>query len=111
MGGFGPRGLMVAARSGELETGAVLQPLVAQFVETGRRDQEPFGGGEGVEPAVVEGRENFLNEERGNAVSELLFFIAAKVACLGGAAPPKFIALRPWLRRVQRASRSGFSKR
>jgi len=80
VGGLGPGCFVVAAGRGELEAGSVLQPLVAQFIKAGRTDHEPLGGGEGVECAVVEGGEDFLNEECGNAVSELLFFIAARVA-------------------------------
>jgi hypothetical protein len=38
-----------------------------------------LGGGESVEGAGVKGLEDFLNVERGNAVSQLLFFIGASV--------------------------------
>lgn len=100
---FGPGFLVVTARGGELETGTVLKPSVAQLIKTSRTDHQPLGGGNGIEGAVVEGGQDFLGKERGNTVSELLFFIEANVA-EGGAAPkpPKFIALRPRLRRVQR---------
>ena len=87
MCGFEPGSFMIAPRSGELEAGAILQPLVAQRIEAGRRDHQSLGGGEGIEGAVIEGAQDFLDEECWNAVSELLFFIAATVAHLGGRCP------------------------
>lgn len=76
MDGLGPGGLMVAAGRSQLETGTVLQPLVAQLVKASGADQQPLGGGEGIERAGIEGGEDFLDIEGGNTVSELFFFIA-----------------------------------
>lgn len=66
-----PRGAVIAAGGGRLKAGAVLKPLMAQLVEPGGADQEPLGGGGGVEGAVVEGGEHFPDEEGGDTVSEL----------------------------------------
>ena len=76
---LGPGFFVVAAGGTELKARAVLKPLMAELVETGGTDHEPLGGGEGVERAVVEGAEDFPEVERGNAVSQLLFFIPARV--------------------------------
>jgi hypothetical protein len=66
--GLGPRGLMVAAGRLWLKGPLVVQPLMAQLVEPGRGELESLGGGEGVELAVVEGGQDFLNVERRDAV-------------------------------------------
>jgi hypothetical protein len=68
VGGGRPRGVMVAARGLRLEGPVVLQPLMAQLVKPGRAEVKPLGGGEGIEPTVVEGGENFLDVERRNTV-------------------------------------------
>jgi hypothetical protein len=73
---FWPEFFVVATGGSQLKAGAVLEPLMAQLVETGRTDHEPLGGGEGVERAVIEGGEDLLDVEGRDAVSELLFFIA-----------------------------------
>jgi hypothetical protein len=83
MNGLGPCRSVVAARGVELEAGAVVQPLVAQLIQAGGADQQPLGGGGSVEGAVIEGGEDFLNEEGGNTVCELLFFIGARVTNWG----------------------------
>ena len=59
---------MIAARGLGLEGTAVLQPLVAQLVNPGWAEVQPLGGGEGIEPTVVEGGEDFLDVERRNTV-------------------------------------------
>lgn len=79
MSGLGPGSFMIAAGGGEFEGGSVLQPLMTQFIEAGRTDQKPLGSRQGVERAVVESGEDFLDVECGNAVSELWFFIGARV--------------------------------
>jgi hypothetical protein len=62
-----------------------------------------LGGGEGVERAVVEGGEDFLDVKGGNAVSELVFFIAARVTNWGRCPQaPEVYRFGPWLRGVQR---------
>jgi hypothetical protein len=111
VGGLRPGSFVVAARGGQVETGAILQPLMAQLVEAGRTDQEPLGGGEGGKRAVVEGGEDFLDEECGNAVSELLFFIAAQSSRLG-ALPPSPRRLPHWalVERGSAEEKSGFRK-
>jgi hypothetical protein len=81
--GFGPRFFVVAARGSQLESCAVLEPLMAQLIEAGRTDHEALGRSEGIEGAVVEGAENLLSEESRNTVSKLLFFIAARLAHWG----------------------------
>lgn len=63
-----PRGVMVAARGLRLEGTAVLQPLMAQLVKPGRTEVKSLGGGEGIQPTVIEGGEDFLDVERWNAV-------------------------------------------
>jgi hypothetical protein len=68
VGGGRPRGVMVAARELRLEGTAALQPLMAQLVKPGRAEVKPLGGGEGIQPTVVEGGEDFLDVERRNAV-------------------------------------------
>lgn len=107
--GLGPRGFVVAAGGSQMEAGAILEPLVAQLVEAGRTDQEPLGGGEGVERAGVEGGKDFLNEERGNTVSELLFFIAARVAAWGRCPQaPEVYRIEALVERGSAAEKSGF---
>jgi hypothetical protein len=58
---------MVAARGLRLEGTTVLQPLMAQLVKPGRTEVKALGGGEGIQPTVVEGGEDFLDVERRNA--------------------------------------------
>lgn len=76
LSGGWPGCFVVAARRGRLEALAVLKPLVAQLIETRGTDHEPLGGSDGVQGAVIEGGENFPDVEVGDAVSELMFFIA-----------------------------------
>lgn len=78
--GFRPGRLVIASGGSQLEARAILQPLMAQGIKAGRADHQPLGGGESVKGTGVEGLEDFLNVERGNAVSQLLFFIGASVA-------------------------------
>ena len=70
-----PRGVVVAARRLRLEGPVVLQPLMAELVKTGRAQMQSLGGGAGIELAVVEGRQDFLDIERRDAMGELGFFI------------------------------------
>ena len=83
VGGFGPGGVMVAAGAMRRETALVEQPLVAQLIKAGAPDHQAFGGRLGVECAVVEGGEDLLDVECGEAMSQLLFFIAATIADWG----------------------------
>ena len=53
------------------------EPLVTQFIEPGAANHQPLGGGGGVELAGIEGGEDVLDVEGGNAVSELFLFIGA----------------------------------
>jgi hypothetical protein len=76
---------MVAARGLEGEGFLVGEPVMAQFVETGAADHQAFGGRTGIKLAGVEGSEDFLGVEVGDAVSEL-FFIRADYRL--GALPP-----------------------
>ena len=46
----------------------ILQPLMAQLVKTSRAEVESLGGGEGIELAVVEGGQDFLDVERRDTV-------------------------------------------
>ena len=46
----------------------ILQPLMAPLVETSRAEVESLGGGEGIELAVVEGGQDFLDVERRDTV-------------------------------------------
>jgi len=69
VGGGRPRGVVVAPRGLRLEGTVVLQPLMAQLVKTSQAEMEPLGGRAGIEVAVVEGGQDFLNIERRNAVS------------------------------------------
>lgn len=80
---FGPRAFVVAARAGQLEARGVLQPLMSQLVEPGRAQHEPLGGRESVEFALIEGAKDFLDEEGGDTVGQLLFFIAARIVRWG----------------------------
>jgi hypothetical protein len=54
---------VIAAGGGGLKTVAILQPLMAQLIEPGGADQEALGSGGGVEGAVVEGGQDFPDEE------------------------------------------------
>src|SRR2546427_13006283 len=102
---------MVATGGGQLEAAAILKPLVAQLVEAGRANHEPLGGGEGIERAVVEGSEDLLDIETGDAVSELLFFIAARVANWGGwPQAPEGYCIGALVGRGQRRRKSGLRK-
>ena len=83
MNGLGPGFLVVATGGSQLETGAVLEPLMAQLIEAGGTDHQPLGGGEGVECAGIKGGEDFLNVEGGGAVRELLLFIVASITAWG----------------------------
>ena len=69
VGGGRPRGVVVAAGGLRLEGTVVLQPLMAQLVKTSPAEVEPLGGRTGIKLAVIEGGQDFLNVERGNAVS------------------------------------------
>jgi len=64
-----PGEVVVAPRGLRLEGAAVLQPLMAQLVKTSRAEVEPLGRRTGIELAVVEGGQDFLNVEWRNAVS------------------------------------------
>jgi hypothetical protein len=77
MSGRGPLGTMVAARGLEGEGALVSEPVMAQFVEAGAADHKALRGDAGIELAGIEGGEDFLGVEGGDAVSELLFFIGA----------------------------------
>ena len=66
-----PRIPVIASGGSGLKAVAVLEPLMAQLIEPGGADQEPLGGGGGVERAVVEGGQDFPDEECGGPVSEL----------------------------------------
>ena len=79
MGCLWPRGVVIAAGRLRGEAGLVGEPLMAQFIEAGASDQEPFGGGVGIELAGVEGFEDLLDVERRGATSELFLFIWAGV--------------------------------
>ena len=68
-GGLRPRGVVVAAGGLREERAVVLQPLVAQLVETSRSDVQSLGGGEGIESAVVESCDDFLDVKWRNTVS------------------------------------------
>lgn len=79
VGGWRPRGLVIAAgRLGD-KAGLVLEPLVAPPVELGRAEVKTLGGGQRVKLAGVEGSEDFLDVERWDAMGELWFFIGARL--------------------------------
>ena len=69
VGGGWPGGVVVAAGRLRLEGTVVLQPLMAQLVKTSQTEVEPLGGRAGIEVAVVEGGQDFLNVKRRNTVS------------------------------------------
>ena len=71
VGGRWPRVSVIAAGGAGLKAVTVQEPLVAQLIEPGGADQEPLSGGRGVEGAVVEGGQDFPDEEGGDTVSEL----------------------------------------
>jgi len=52
-----------------LEGTVVLQPLMTQLVKTSQAEVEPLGGRAGIQVAVVEGGQDFLNVEWRDAVS------------------------------------------
>lgn len=100
----GPVGAMVAPGGLEGEGVPAAEPEMAQFVEASATDHQALGGGAGIELAGVEGREDLLDVEGLETVSQWLFFIGAEGSRWerGPQAPRKFIALKPWLSRVQR---------
>ena len=81
--GWGPGFFVGTPGAAGQEARAILQPLVAQLIEPGWTDHEPLSGGEGIQGAVVEGGQDFLDVEGRNAVSQLLFFMAASLAPWG----------------------------
>ena len=89
---------MIAA--GGLEGKAVLvtEPLMAQFVETGAADHQPFRGGGGIQLAGVESGEDFLDIEGLEAVSELFFFMGREDSRWGRRPQaPEVYRFGPWL--------------
>jgi hypothetical protein len=75
--GGGPVGAVIATGGGHSERVLVHEPLVTQLIKPGAADHQALGGGGGVELARVEGGEDVLDVEGGNAVSELFLFIGA----------------------------------
>jgi hypothetical protein len=69
VGGGRPRGVVVASWGLRLEGTVVLQPLMTQLVKTSQAEVEPLGGRAGIQVAVVEGGQDFLNVEWRDAVS------------------------------------------
>ena len=59
---------MVAPRGLRQEGPVVLEPLMAQLVNTGRSEMEPLGSGGRIQWAVIEGGEDFLDVKRRNTV-------------------------------------------
>ena len=85
---------MVAARGLKGEGTLAAEPQMAQFVEAGATDHQALGGGEGIELAGVEGREDLLDVEGLEAVSQLLFFIGAEGSRWGrGPQAPRSLTL------------------
>ena len=73
--GLRPSGVMMATGRLRGEASLGCEPLMTQFIEAGAPDQEPFGGGGGIELAGVEGCEDLLEVERRGAPRELFLFI------------------------------------
>ena len=68
---------------------------MAQLVKPGRTEVKSLGGGEGIQPTVVEGGEDFLDVERRNAAGQLFFFMES-VANELRALPPSPRSLSLW---------------
>jgi len=62
-----------------------------------------LGGREDIQNPIIESSEDLLDVKGGNAVSELLFFIVARIAKLVGAVTEggEVYRIEPWLRGVQ----------
>ena len=75
MGGLRPSRARIRAGGLGLEGPVALQPLMAQLIKPGRAQMQSLGGGGGIEWAVVEGRQDFLNVERRDTMGELGLFI------------------------------------
>lgn len=65
----GPIGAVIAAGSLGLKMLLVTEPLVTQLIEAGLFNHQPFGGRVGIQPAVVEGRKDFLDKEGRSSTS------------------------------------------
>jgi hypothetical protein len=76
---------MMAAGGLGGETRLVAQPAVAEAIELGRANMQPLGGGQRVELTSVERGQDFLDIERGNAMSELGLFILGQRVSTGTA--------------------------
>lgn len=75
---LGPGFLVVAARSRGGKPGLVTEPLMAQPIELGGTDMQTFRSRACIELAGIKGGQNFLNEQRRNAMSKLFLFIASQ---------------------------------
>lgn len=76
--GLGPGFLVVAARNLGSKSGLLTEPLMAQPIELSGADVQTFCGRVRVELAGIKGGQNFLNEQRRNAMSKLFLFIAGQ---------------------------------
>jgi hypothetical protein len=70
-----PRCLVITAGRFGYKAGFVAEPLVTQAIELSGADVESLGSGQSVELAGVEGREDFLDIDRGNPMRELFLFM------------------------------------
>src|SRR5580698_8442315 len=73
MGGLGPGGFVVATGGHWCKSGPVTEPLMSQPIELGRADMQALRRRQGVESAVIEGGQDFLNEDGRDAMNELFF--------------------------------------
>ena len=106
---------MIAARGSEFKGRFVGQPLMAQLVKPSGTDLQARRGGERIELAAIEGGEDFLDVERGDAMSQLLFSFSRECnawrRCLPSAEVYRFwhwlMSLVPSLKKRAPANRSG----
>lgn len=83
VGRLGPGRLVIAPGKLGGKGGLVSEPLVAQAVELRGTDVQTLGGGERVELTGVKGRQDILDVEGRNAMSELELFILDGSISLG----------------------------
>ena len=69
-----PSGAMTAAGEAEGEGRRVLEPSRPEAEEVGATDAQELGGGVGIEIAAVESVECLVDEPKGEAFRELMFF-------------------------------------
>jgi len=79
MGGLGPGGFVVATGGHRCKPGLVTEPLMPQPIELGRADMQALRRRQGVELAVIEGGQDFLDEDRRNTMNELFFSWRARI--------------------------------